>query len=406
MTKLALIENKLDLDELGKALSASKVDIPPEYAKRCVLTTLRQQPELMVDPAGIVAGVFEAAQMGLVVDGVLGQAYLVKYGKKVQLVPGYRGFIQLALRGGVKKIHAHVVYEGDDFSVEYGLEPGLSHRPGKERGEIVGAYAVAQLANGETQFEYIDRPYIDKIRNQVLGRSRRPEYSPWTTNEAEMVRKTAIRALFKWLPLDDASHRIAVRDEYVETGTLREEVEVEAEVIDEDGDKRDAALMGFVEGLQPEPDGPVITTAAGEAVWPEDAGPPESPPEPADPEEAREAADAFDRAEEAEPASVDDMFPEPEKADAPWLRSGGWDELQPIDEWWPERVGGRTRIAHKHWDELQDDEVEVVRKSIAQIIQKHQQDPEWWEKRTKGYRMRALQWAKALEIIDAKAQAT
>ena len=71
----------------------------------------------------------QSSQLGLYVDGVLGHAYLVPYwnGKEkrreVQLIPGYKGLIDLARRSGsVESISARVVYKNDDFDFEYGLD--------------------------------------------------------------------------------------------------------------------------------------------------------------------------------------------------------------------------------------------------------------------------------------------
>src|SRR5688500_12783632 len=54
--------------------------IPASYMMRVVLTAVQRTPALLeCTPVSLLGAVFQAAQLGLVPDGVLGQAYLVPY---------------------------------------------------------------------------------------------------------------------------------------------------------------------------------------------------------------------------------------------------------------------------------------------------------------------------------------
>ncbi len=78
---------------------------------RSALIACQKNPVLLqCDKKSLIRALLEAAQLGVDPSGVLGSAYLVPYKKKVQLIVGYRGLIDLARRsGGILCIEARVV---------------------------------------------------------------------------------------------------------------------------------------------------------------------------------------------------------------------------------------------------------------------------------------------------------
>ncbi len=146
-------------------------------------------------------------------------------------MPGYRGLVKLALRsGGVKSIRSRIVYEGDDFQVEYGTTEKLHHVPilnrELEEGDtprIVAAYAVAELADGTPpQFEVLDGWQLDKIRKASM-QANGPAWQQWAE---EMYRKAPVRRLSKYLPLGDDYFKAARIDELIEAGKHEEAMAV------------------------------------------------------------------------------------------------------------------------------------------------------------------------------------
>jgi len=122
----------------------------------------------------------------------------VPYGAECQLVIGYQGLIELALRSGhVIDLHAEIVRERDVFDYDLGARPNVIHKPAlAERGDIVAAYAVAILANNIVRVEVMDRTELDRIRNLSRGKN-----SPaWTQHASEMYRKCPTRRIAKQLP--------------------------------------------------------------------------------------------------------------------------------------------------------------------------------------------------------------
>lgn len=188
---------------------------------RIATTEIRKVPALGdCDTMSFVSAIVQCSQLGLEPGGALGHAYLLPFGnrneksgkkKNVQLIIGYRGMIDLARRSGqIASLSARVVREGDDFSFEFGLEEKLVHRPGEnEDAPVTHVYAVARLKDGGTQFEVMTRKQIELVRAQ----SKAGNNGPWVTHWEEMAKKTAIRRLFKYLPVSIEIQRAVSMDE-------------------------------------------------------------------------------------------------------------------------------------------------------------------------------------------------
>lgn len=172
---------------------------------RIAMTELRKTPKLAeCDRASFIGAIIQASQLGLEPGNALGHAYLVPFWNKarrcheVQLIPGYRGLIDLARRSGkVVSISARVVRAKDEFRYVLGSEERIEHVPSSdpEPGEITHVYAIARLTDGTQQMEVMTRAQVDTL-------SKNPDADgPWKSHYDEMARKTVIRRLAKYLPL-------------------------------------------------------------------------------------------------------------------------------------------------------------------------------------------------------------
>ena len=181
---------------------------------RIALTCFRNVPKLAeCDPKSVFAAVIQAAQLGLE-PGLMGEAHIIPYKDKAQLIPGYQGLIKLAKQTGqVVDIYAMAVRDKDKFSCTFGLNRTLEHAPLtakggfpasiKERGEIIGFYAVAVFKDGARTFVVMGVDQVNTIRDASSGYQMAMKYkkeSPWTTHYEEMGNKTVIRRLCKTLP--------------------------------------------------------------------------------------------------------------------------------------------------------------------------------------------------------------
>ena len=213
---------------------------PSRFIKILVTAAAKNPKILECDKESVILSALQAAELGLEPGGALGEGYLVPYGRTCQFIPGYRGFISLARRSGqIVSIEAHVVYSADHFECEFGLEPKLVHRPdltAKDRGDILGFYAVARLKDGGTQFEFMPKADVEAIRK----RSRAAQSGPWVTDYAEMGKKTVIRRIFKMLPVSVELVRALELQACAESGRFSDDLET-IEAAEEQTDSLNAA---------------------------------------------------------------------------------------------------------------------------------------------------------------------
>lgn len=153
------------------------------------------------DPQSIQNAVVNLALTGATLNPALAQAYLVPRGGKCCLDISYRGLVKIATdSGSVIDIDATVVYEKDEFDYEMGLTPRLKHIPSLEPdpGKPMFVYAVAIFPSGYRKFIVLNRKEIDKVKATSKASS-----GPWVQWESEMMRKTAVKKLYKLLPQTD-----------------------------------------------------------------------------------------------------------------------------------------------------------------------------------------------------------
>lgn len=195
--------------QIAKALPSV---ITPERFSRMVLTAITKTPKLAdCSTPSFMGAMLVAAQLGLEPNTPLGQAYLIPYGKECQFQIGYKGLIDLAYRSEqIKCIMAEIVYENDEFSFEYGLNPELRHKPAlSDRGNAKWVYAVYKLSGGGFSFKVMSM-------DEALAHGRKYSKSfgngPWQTNPEEMAKKTVLKQLLKYAPLKSEFVRGAAFD--------------------------------------------------------------------------------------------------------------------------------------------------------------------------------------------------
>lgn len=187
------------MDVLPKSSS-----ILPEKIIRMALLDVSQNQKLAdCTPMSIVTAVMHSAALGLHVGPFLGEAWLVPFKGRCQLIPGYRGLLKLAHQGlTVGGIEARLVYEEDEFEVRYGTDPMIIHVPDFEGdrsdGKIIATYMVAKMRSGEVQFNVMTRDEVEKRRKS--SRAGESEDGPWVKWYPEQVLKTAVRTGVKMLP--------------------------------------------------------------------------------------------------------------------------------------------------------------------------------------------------------------
>lgn len=195
----------------------------PDRMLRVAMTELRKVPKLQqCHPASFIGAIIQCSQLGLEPGGHLGHVYLIPFENRksgtieCQVIPGYKGMLELANRSGkVSSPQAHAVYENDFFEFEYGLTPKLRHIPARDnRGKIIYVYACVSIKDGGNQFEVMSLEEVNSIR----ARSKTANSGPWQTDYEEMARKTVIRRLFKYLPVSIEMVQAITLDEAADRG--------------------------------------------------------------------------------------------------------------------------------------------------------------------------------------------
>lgn len=198
---IELVRSQLYLPSMQEQLkSALPPHVTVEKFLRVAMTALQQNPNLLnMDRGSLFASVVTAAQLGLLPDAQLGEAYFVPFKGKVTLVPGYRGLIKLARQGDIGFVEAEIVCAHDKTLYVLGDNSHFEALVNwQDRGPMVMVYALAKYRDGGIAARVVmTKEQVDAIR----GRSQNANGPAWTDNYEEMAKKTALRRLAKLLPL-------------------------------------------------------------------------------------------------------------------------------------------------------------------------------------------------------------
>lgn len=162
-------------------------------------------------PQSLLNCVIDAAKRGLMIGGPEKHCAVVPFqtkggGTSAVLICQWQGKSFLWQRAGaIKKLFANVVYEGDQFELLSGDEDRIVHLPDyrAERSvawlnsldNIVGAYAIAWLPNGERVHRFISRSQIKRIMEAVKRKNNGALGFGWNDWLPEMCAKSAIHRL-------------------------------------------------------------------------------------------------------------------------------------------------------------------------------------------------------------------
>jgi recombination protein RecT len=258
-------------DSIAKALPKH---LTVERMTRVMLTTITKTPALLdCTQHTLMSAILTVSQLGLSVDPLLGEAYLIPFKNKKKgitectVIIGYKGLLGLARRSGmIDSISCSAVFAsqkvikypdeidsveaitelfieagmnsekaavkaaklwplGDYFAYEKGLNEKLEHRPGQvtDTSKITHFYAVVRFKDGGHLFNVMNRAQVEAVRNESQGWKAFIQYgniTPWNTNFEEMGNKTVLRRLMKFLPLSPDIQRTVGMDEQHEAGVV------------------------------------------------------------------------------------------------------------------------------------------------------------------------------------------
>ena len=188
----------------GSVAAALPKHMNPERVFGIVVAAASRNPQLLECTfPSIAQAVMQSAELGLTPGAMLGEAYLVprrnnKANPPVMeclLIPGYKGLLKLARQSGIiQEINAQLVFRGEVFEVEMGLEPKLKHvpdlskrapvsNPEDARERLLYVYAVARFKDGGHAYEVMTLDEVEAIRTRE-----KDKWSPWKTDYGQIGR--------------------------------------------------------------------------------------------------------------------------------------------------------------------------------------------------------------------------
>ena len=250
-------------------------NVKPDRLIRTVVVSVERLPKLLeCDRQSLFNAAMSAAILGLEVDGVTGQAYLIPFKNRAQLVVGYKGYNTMGARSGLT-VDGAVVREGDAFDFELGDHGFVKHKPvlgGK--GAILGAWAVASSLSRPPIISVLGIDDILAIKSKSPGA--RMSDSPWNDPAIgfpAMASKSAKRRLARSMPLNVMQYAARMEEAFEEQGkpswiSPDRGVVVEGEIVEPNETPTAAQLIGSTSSPRNEPSAadqpaPVHPTPAG-----------------------------------------------------------------------------------------------------------------------------------------------
>lgn len=235
------------------------------------------------EPKLIISEALRAATLRLPLNKALGFAYIVVYNNSVKnpdgswekvatptFIPGYKGYIQLAMRTGqYRTINADYVYEGELRKVNK-LSGEIAFDGEKKSDKIVGYFCYFELLNGFSKTLYVPldemaayakrySPSIGKntTAEELMAKANDGIVSKkvgWEGNFNDMALKTVIRRLlskYGFLSVEmqnaiskdvDIDNSEADRNDMISEEANKKVIDIDSEVVDtETGEIQNAA---------------------------------------------------------------------------------------------------------------------------------------------------------------------
>ena len=172
------------------------------FVQNC-MAVFEEKPELkQMNRLSLMNGLLKGAYLGL--DFMNKECYLIPYGNSVQFQTDYKGEIKFVKQYSIRPIHdiyAKVVREGDYFEEKIvDGHPSIDFKPlPLNKGNIMGAFAVALFKDGGMQYETMTVEDIQSVRNNY---SKASQSKAWKHSFDEMAKKTVLRRLCKHIETD------------------------------------------------------------------------------------------------------------------------------------------------------------------------------------------------------------
>ena len=192
----------------GQIKLALPANLTPDRFQRIVLTAISSNPKLQeCSPTSFLGAMMTAAQLGVEPNTPLMQGFLIprnsRNGVECTFQLGYKGMIDLAYRSGnIATIGAYTVHANDEFHVQFGLSPDITHVPAlTDKGDPIAFYAYYRTKDGGFGFDVMSVEDVREHAKKFSDSVKRGWTSPWDTNFEEMAKKTVLKKVLKYAPI-------------------------------------------------------------------------------------------------------------------------------------------------------------------------------------------------------------
>lgn len=189
-------------EQFNAVLSDDKISFAREtqFALQCLQANSFTLKAAMNNQESFRNAIINVASMGVSLNPAAKEAYLVPRGSAICLDISYIGLQTIAQQSGaVLWSKAKLVHANDNY-VNTGIDtpPEHTYSAFGKRGDMVGAYCVAKLADGSFMTEEMTADDINRIKGR--SQSAKGTSSPWSTDFGEMAKKTVIKRAAKSWP--------------------------------------------------------------------------------------------------------------------------------------------------------------------------------------------------------------
>ncbi|MFD5571961.1 recombinase RecT [Streptomyces cadmiisoli] len=248
------------LDKHGDKFQASLPKHVPYEAFQAAVAALL--PKVAgCTPASLRMALLTCARFGLVPDGY--EAAIQVQGSKAVFIPTYKGYVRLMYRSGlVASVHCGLVHENDEWEVRPSapapddftlkIRPDLSD---EDRGKALFAYAFVRMTDGSrSQVVFVNRTKAAELRDEwsygyKLAEQNGRRDSFWHRDFDHMMLKSALKALFPWVPTSAELVALAEAEDAGERGDVQivHAPRTEAEALAAEAEQAHSAAEGSQE---------------------------------------------------------------------------------------------------------------------------------------------------------------
>lgn len=238
-------------------------------------------------PQAVIMEALRAAPLRLPINKALGFAYIVVYNNSVKLpdgtwtkvptptfVPGYKGYIQLAMRTGqYRTINADLVYEGELRKVNK-LTGEIAFDGEKTSDKVVGYFCYFELLNGFSKTLYMsveDMAKYAKRYSPSVGKNTTVEMLIAKANDGIVAKKVGWEGNFNDMALKTTLRRLLSKYGYlsVEMQTAMSNDAEESEMASRNtmlADNANAQVLDISNTEYEEVDGTTVDRETGEVI--------------------------------------------------------------------------------------------------------------------------------------------